>query len=210
AEVRRYVRRSIAGVVARLSPGAGRPVLRRFATLIAWGGVAAFVAGSNAVVLPVYYKLSGAGSRGADWESAAPLLEPWLADPGAIVMASPMQEPLFYYGRADIEFGPKYIYESDTGAELGVDGRTGLRVISTRESMELVFACHERGVLLVESSKWRRPGFGPSDDVLGFLELHARELPEAKNAGLTVFAWDGSSASPGADCSRLRPLDVAR
>ena len=168
--------------------------------------VALFVIASNSVLIPIVDALAGKDQTGPNWEAAAERLAPWLNDEQAVVIVSPMQAPLYYYGRADIEFGPKYIYQSDTDREFGTDWRTGLKAISSRESLELVFACFSRGLLLMDSSRWRKPYYGPDNDGFEVLTRHAEQLALPSQWQLTAYTWDLPATIPPPECSQFKPL----
>jgi hypothetical protein len=169
--------------------------------------IVVFFALSNSILIPLYDLITADSERGPDWAGAEALLAPWLDDKDAVILASPMQAPLFYYGRTDIEFGPKYIYESDTQQEFGVDPRTGLRAVSTAESMQLVFDCYRRGLLIMDSTRWRGSGYGPDDSALSILQQHAHDLELPQDLGLTAYVWDRPVAIERKNCSLLEPVD---
>ena len=203
-----WLQRISAEMLDRLEIDDRFPLLRRVATIAVFVVVAVFFIGSNAIVSPVYQHLYSQSGYRADWKGARSVFASWLDDPDAIILASPMQHPLYYYDRADLEFGPKYVYESGTGgAEFGVDRRTGLRAVSSRESMELVFGCHGRGLLVMTKRRWRQSGYGPDDEVFALLQQRATELEGARQHGLVAYAWDDPPVVRSERCSALLPDD---
>jgi hypothetical protein len=205
AEAIPYLRRRIIEVLEGIPVLASRP---RVGHAVAWsivGVVMTFLVVSNSIAIPVYRTISGPGVSHPNWEAARTVLQPWLKR-SLVVMASPMSKTLYYLGRGDIEFGQKYIYESNPQEEFGIDYRTGLRAISRVDSLKLMFGCYQRGLFIMETRRWRRRGVGPTPEVENVLIENTQEIPLPKEWGLRALAWEKPESSWSPKCSVLRPL----
>ncbi|MFQ5467844.1 MAG: hypothetical protein ACE5DS_06875 [Kiloniellaceae bacterium] len=144
------------------------------------------------------------------WRDDGALLRSLMAK-ADVVLTPDGQQALYYLGRADYLVAVMKVDESNSGAEFGIDRRTGLPAISTPESFQLVMSCYASGLFIASRSNWRHRYGGATDAVADLIQSKAREIPFPPKSGLRVFAWKhaGWSGPPPA-CADLPALATPR
>jgi hypothetical protein len=138
----------------------------------------------------------------ASWPTAVPALEAWVQE-AEVVLTSHELHMLYYLDRADIVVSKERLAEFGD-AEFARDPRTGLPVVSTLESLELVLACYPTGVLVTDTIKgWRAPTVIDNETAdLIVSRMTPIDLPARSQ--LKAFRWEGSmSRTPPAACSKI-------
>ena len=144
--------------------------------------------------LDPYSKVLANGDE-TSWSSAQRLLLPLAANADAIVTSNSMKA-IYYLGRYDYELNTSIVAETNTGAEFGIDERTGRRAISTPESLAQVLRTHATTLIVAEKEK-----LGLDAGVPAGTAAVARErcgpIPVPDDARIAVW-WcpRGSSPSP--------------
>lgn len=143
----------------------------------------------------------------ADWPRAKPALEPWLATADVVVTTEELAS-LYYLGRYDLRFSRSKLEELPDAEqkEFGIDPRTGRPVISTQASMERVFACYPKGIILGPDSTWNNPTL-IDGDLAELIRQRARPLALPPGSHMFAYVWEQPSGDPAtADCAALPRL----
>jgi hypothetical protein len=125
-----------------------------------------------------------------------------------IVLATDEMRTAYYFGRVDVTASAGRLAELEDQAEFTVDRRTGLPVVSTRESLERIWACFDTGVLVQITSFWRNSLYlGESMD---FVVRNADALPIDPRLDLSVFRWRRPPGPLPDDCMTLPDMLKSR
>ena len=139
-------------------------------------------------------------ARVADWKLALPELSQYL-DPSSVLISSSGPKALFYIGFYDYELSVSVVAESRSGAEFGVDGRTGGLVISEHGSLKHIIDCSTTGVAIIDESKWRMP-YNVSPAVADYIEQSIEPIPLPAAARMRAYRWEHPT-SFRTDCDDL-------
>jgi hypothetical protein len=144
----------------------------------------------------------------ADWPRAKPALASWLARADVVVTTEELAT-LYFLGRFDIRFSRSKLAELDDAEqkEFGIDFRTGRPVISTKESLQRVFACYPSGVVLGPRTSWNNPKLIDADSAR-LIEAQARAIPLPPGSQMFAYGWERptEAAPPSAGCADLPRL----
>lgn len=120
-----------------------------------------------------------------NWLATRPELEPLLNEAEDVLVSSGVKA-LYAYDRYDFELNKTVVEETSTGAEFGLDQRTGRRVISSVESLARIV--DDPGVeLVVLENRMLNLDYSASTDVVNWLGEHCTSiaLPDISQ----VSAW---------------------
>lgn len=99
-----------------------------------------------------------------DWTLASSQLSEYLITATQVVVSSGVKS-LFAYGRYDYELSRTVIEDTVSKTEFGYDARTGKFVVSTPESMELIFAMEGTTLIILENRMLNKTYSAPSETV---------------------------------------------
>jgi hypothetical protein len=142
-----------------------------------------------------------------DWAAARPALDPFL-DRVPVVVTTEELGAQYYLGRFDVRFSPSKLGElpEDQQREFGLDPRTGRPVVSTIDSLRLIFDCHPEGLFLLASRQWGREHLF-NEAVRRLILERAERVPLPPRTRVTAYAWrhpEGTSRPEA--CAGLPPL----
>jgi hypothetical protein len=143
----------------------------------------------------------------ADWPRVRPALEPWLARADVVVTTEELAT-LYFLGRYDIRFSRSKLDELDAAEqrEFGIDHRTGRPVISTRESIERLFACYPTGVILGPRNSWNNPTLIDAE-LVQLIQSRLRPIPLPPGSHIFAYGWERPSGdAAAAACAELPRL----
>lgn len=143
------------------------------------------------------------------WADARPILQPWL-DKVDVILTTNDVHTIYYFGRYDYQISKYRVTETDTGADFGIDPRTGRPAISKVESVRLLLACNPSGLFVGNAYQWRHPIMGVSDEVADLIAAQAEPIPVPEAWGLRAYAWQRDEASVPPECSALPPRAAGR
>jgi hypothetical protein len=141
------------------------------------------------------------------WEEARPILEPLMAEADVVVVTSEL-EALYFLGTYDVLISRSRMGEGAAASRGGVneeffrDPRTGRPVISTPQSVERLMACHERGIIITSTYRWRHAPM-LSDEVADLIVQHAAPVELPPRSQVMAFTWDRPVADPTSPCPDL-------
>lgn len=141
----------------------------------------------------------------SDWERAAPVLRPLLAEAAVLVNTEELG-PLYYFGRHDILYSPSKLAELPPAArsDLGRDPRTGRPVIGSLEALERVIRCYPSGLFLTPALHWRRP-YLADPEAVDLLERLAEPVELPAGSHVHAYRWRHPPPDP-ADGEACRGL----
>jgi hypothetical protein len=133
----------------------------------------------------------------SDWERAAPILRPLLAEAAVLVNTEELG-PLYYLGRHDILYSPSKLAELPPAirADLGRDPRTGRPVIGSLEALERVIRCYPSGLFLAPALHWRRP-YLADPEAADLLERLAEPVELPAGSHVHAYRWRHEGIGPG-------------
>jgi hypothetical protein len=137
----------------------------------------------------------------ADWERALPILEPAAAGADVVVASYPLKA-IYFLGRVDLGVSVAAVARLEDQQEFSVATREGVGFVSTRESLALVRACIDRGLIIVDERQWRRP-WAVTGETADFIEARTERLPVPASAGILAFQWQGASGEQAGSCGAL-------
>jgi hypothetical protein len=211
--------RQLAAVVSRLAAdlAASLPALlagpaggRRLARFLV-GGAVLFLLLANPAWVRTVTLLADVPVPGEepspDWAAARPALDP-LLDRVPVVVTTEELGAQYYLGRFDVRFSPSKLGElpEDQRREFAPDPRTGRPVVSTVESLRLIFDCHPEGLFLLASRQWGREHLF-NEAVRRLILERAERVPLPPRARVTAYAWKRPDGAPRpAACATIPPL----
>ena len=139
-------------------------------------------------------------TRVADWKLALPELRQYL-DESSVLISSSGPKALFYIGFYDYELSVNVVAESRTGAEFGVDVRTGGLVIGEQGSLKRIIDCSTTGIAIFDESKWRMP-YNVSPAVADYIERSLEPVAIPAAARMRAYRW-GHATSSRTHCDDL-------
>lgn len=144
------------------------------------------------------------------WDLARKDLQPWFDKAGIMVTVGDV-EPLYAYGRYDLEFSPPKLGELDAAEQhdFGRDARTGRRIIASAEGLKRVIDCYPSGLFLSPSSRWGKPTH-VRQEIVDLLTMLATPLPLPGRSALKAYVWEhpDRAAPPSAACEELPKLGL--
>jgi hypothetical protein len=144
------------------------------------------------------------------WDAARKDLQPWL-DKGAIMVTVGDVEPLYAYGRYDLQFSPSKLdeVESEERHDFGRDSRTGRRIIGSAEALQRVIDCYQSGLFLAPANRWDKPTH-VNRTIIDLLNRLATPLPLPGRSALKAYVWEHPDAAPPAAeaCDELPKLGL--
>lgn len=140
-----------------------------------------------------------------DWGAIRPELGT-LADSVDVIVSSSVLRTLYYFDRTDFSLSRTELFHPVEGTfepDFWRDWRTGLPVISTPQSVELIVSCYPSGLILAEAGQWRRPAVVLPETADEIERLTTKiDLPRGSRA--RAFFWRHEVSGSGADCSVTR------
>jgi hypothetical protein len=141
---------------------------------------------------------------GLDWSHVPPEIIGEVRRAG-IVLATDELRTAYYFGRVDVTASRGRVAELANHEDFTIDPRTGLPVVSSQHSLELIWECFDDGALVHVSSFWRHPLY--LGDAIDFMVRHADQVPIDASHDLSVFRWRRPPRALPIECANLpKPL----
>jgi hypothetical protein len=182
---------AFASVVVRV-PAAAQPTRKAFATLATVALLLLALVLSNEGTRALNLAAGRLGAIDAlpfaeepDWTSAVPTLRQHAHDADRFITSNSMKA-LYYFGKYDFELAATIVPETDTGAELGRDDRTGGRAIGSAESVAMLLGLPGTTLIVLEKAKIGLAS-GVVPDAFAVIQSRCAELSLPQNAA--VRAW---------------------
>ncbi|MGE0114237.1 MAG: hypothetical protein AB7T07_05065 [Steroidobacteraceae bacterium] len=120
-----------------------------------------------------------------DWSPVVPVLQMELAKADRVVTSNALKA-LFYLGRYDYELNASIVLETASGAEFGIDERTGGRALGTAESVHKLLDLPGTTLVVLEERKIGNPT-GVSASALAVITAGCTTIALPSDSG--IRAW---------------------
>jgi hypothetical protein len=173
-------------------------------------GISGFVVINNQAFPTSFHLLNGQQYRHeiGNWSLSKEIVEP-LVEKADVVLTTNELESQYYFNRFDFNFSRNRLLESGgikvkaLPEEFSTDERTGRPVISSMDSLNLVFNCYRKGVFLGDSRKWYKDGKALGPKGVELLERSATRIAVNPDSRLVVFTWQKDELYSEEACSKL-------
>jgi hypothetical protein len=180
------------------------PVFKKVCQLSVLGIIVFFFCVSNGAFPRLFHTLRGQsyyfGLQQSDWAAARERLLPYVQD-AAVMLTTNFTKATYYLGRLDFTLNKSFLQENGF-AEFTRDHRNGRPVVSSIDSLRLIFSCFPTGIFVGEAREWR---FGGRMDAAtaDFLEASAVPLELPKHWHLVAFTWERPPGPPSPQCASV-------
>jgi hypothetical protein len=124
-----------------------------------------------------------------DWRVVLPTLQPLVTGADRVVTSNAMKS-LYYFNRYDFELSASIVEETDTGAEFGMDRRTGRRVFGAPQSAARVLAMPGTTLVIMETRTVGDLG-GASTATMAVITDRCAPVPLPRE--VPILAWTCTS-----------------
>lgn len=198
----RALRALLAGALASWSTGNGLLTRRHADLLASLAVVVAFVmslgnqplvgGALRAVTSVGYERVYGNYASYPHWRSAAPVMLAQMREPRVVVTTAGVIAA-YVVGDFSFDLNASTMSESNTGAEFGIDPRTGRPTISSPDSVRTILATCGPGIAIIDRAHSEDPLLMPPA-TLALLESLGPAI-EPEGSQIRIWTWDHHAAA---------------
>lgn len=213
------LRRLVEDLLDRLPSGSTPMRARRLASGATVAAVLAYAAIGNRSWLEAgrlvsrdhdtSFPLMGSADGPISWRRFADRARP-IADRVQVIVSSDELKAINYLGRVDYTLSPGYLHTPfGRMPEFSLEPQTGVRVVSSAESMELILGCHESGLFVIQALSVDNPAV-PRQEAFAYVASVARPVSVPPEWGIVAYEWHTPRSDLRTDCEGTLPrTDVA-
>lgn len=148
---------------------------------------------------PLYWELYN-----TNWTAASDKKLKSLATQASVIVTTQGLHSLYFLGDYDFDINATRLSDlpSHMRTEFRVDPRTGRRIITSAESLQLVMECYPDGLVVAHQRGWKHPGRLNEASALIIKQL-AQPIPLPKKWNLVAFKWKHSVDKNNEKCGTL-------
>lgn len=102
---------------------------------------------------------------------------------------------IYYLGDIDFVLSRTIMLETDTGKEFGFDRRIGRNVISSVESLKLIWECNSAGMLVADIRRLGTLGTGADAKAMEFIQSNMQPVDGLRTDNVKAFTWEHHDVS---------------
>jgi hypothetical protein len=148
---------------------------------------------------PLYWELYN-----TNWAAASDKKLKSLATQASVIVTTQGLHSLYFLGDYDFDINATRLSDLPTHmrTEFQVDPRTGRRIITSAESLQLVMECYPDGLIVAHQRGWKHSG-RLNEATAHVIEQLAQPIPLPQQWNLVAFKWKHSVSNNNEKCGSL-------